>query len=239
MHISLPKKKLKMFVVFPGSKQCSSVEAQAVMGLTSSRKLHRLESDVELSDSASSSSIGIGVGMQTTTLLTIDNKRSSSWEFEYVKKILCNIEFMFMDFALGRAHEIVNPYLFIQLESPRGRMESIGSEPSHTRKLLFDSVSECLDLRYRRYANGGCKAWAKGVAMTRRKDRLAEEILKEISEWTGMGDCMVDELVDKDMSSQHGRWLDFEADAFSLGVEIEAEICSSLIDEVVADILGF
>ncbi|OMO58410.1 hypothetical protein COLO4_34668 [Corchorus olitorius] len=52
-----------------------------------------------------------------------------------------------------------------------------------------------------------------------------------------MGDCMVDELVDKDMSSQHGKWLDFEDDAFALGVDIEGQILNILVDEVIADLL--
>jgi hypothetical protein len=50
---------------------------------------------------------------------------------------------------------------------------------------------------------------------------------------------MVDELVDKDMSSQYGRWLDFEIDAFAFGVEVESQIFNSLVNEVVADILLF
>lgn len=53
-----------------------------------------------------------------------------------------------------------------------------------------------------------------------------------------MKDCMVDELVDKDMSSdQHQKWLDFDVEAFEVGVEIERRLLDSLINEVVADIL--
>jgi hypothetical protein len=75
--------------------------------------------------------------------------------------------------------------------------------------------------------------------MVRRKEWLAEDMYKEISEWSRMGDCMVDELVEKDMSSQYGRWLDFEVDAYALGVEFESQIFNSLVNEVVADILRF
>ncbi|MCD9646849.1 hypothetical protein HAX54_037046 [Datura stramonium] len=45
-------------------------------------------------------------------------------------------------------------------------------------------------------------------------------------------------LLDKDMSSYFGRWLDFlEVEAFELGTQIEKRLLNSLIDEVVADIL--
>ncbi|OMO58420.1 hypothetical protein COLO4_34666 [Corchorus olitorius] len=75
------------------------------------------------------------------------------------------------------------------------------------------------------------------MTMLRRNEWLAEEVYKEIAGWGGMGDCMVDELVDKDMSSQHGKWLDFEDDAFALGVDIEGQILNILVDEVIADLL--
>ena len=84
-------------------------------------------------------------------------------------------------------------------------------------EVLFDCASKCLDLRYRRYVGGGYKAWVTGTTMARRKGRLVEDVYKEVSEWSRMEDCMVDELVDKDMSRQHRRWFDFEVDAYALG----------------------
>ncbi|KAK9287681.1 hypothetical protein L1049_016119 [Liquidambar formosana] len=221
-----------------GSKQCSSVQAREVVGLGSLKKFHSLEADTELSDSASSTSTGTVARKHATTFIAGDySVTSTKWELEYVKEILCNVELMFKDFALGRAREIINPHLFDQLESRKGGLESDGEESRLRRKVIFDCVGECLDLRCRGYVGGGCRMWAKGMAMVRRKEWLAEEVYKEISGWRGMGDCMVDELVDKDMSSQHGRWVDFEVEAFVLGVEIEVRIFNSLVDEVVADIL--
>ncbi|KAK1591176.1 hypothetical protein Q3G72_003422 [Acer saccharum] len=223
-----------------GSKLCSSsVQAQEVFGSSNSKKFHRLEADTELSDSASSTSSGTLAIKNANTTILIDLDRSTKWELEYIKQILCNAELMFKDFVLGRAREIVNPYLFDLLETRKGGMEIDGDESRLSRKVLFDCVNECMDLRCRRYAGGGCRTLAKGVAMVRRREGLAEEVHREISGWRGMGDCMVDELVDKDMSSQHGRWLDFEVDEFALGVEVEGQIFSSLIDEMVADILQF
>lgn len=220
-----------------GRKLCSSVQAQEVLGLSSSKKFHSLEADTELSDSASSTSTGAVVEKYPTRSILTGLVRSTKWEIEYVKEILCNVELMFKDFALGRAREIINPHLCDQLESRKLQWEIDSGECRLRRKVLFDCVSECLDLRSGRFVGGGYGAWVKGVAMVRRKEWLAEEVYKEISGWRELGDCMVDELVDKDMSSQHGRWLDFQFDAFALGVEVEGEIFDSLVEEVVAHIL--
>ncbi|KAJ7955186.1 DUF4378 domain protein [Quillaja saponaria] len=223
-----------------GSKLCSSVQARAVLGTRSSnsKNFYSVEADMELSDSVSSTSTGsTGKKQASTLIMTSRFGKSSSWELDYVKEILCYVELMFNDFSLGRAREIINPHLFNQLESRKRGLETDGVESRPRRKVVFDCVSECLDLRCRRYVGGGYRMWAKGVAMVSRKEPLAEEVYKEISDWRGMGDSMVDELVDKDMSSQFGRWLDFDVDAFSLGIEVESQIFSSLVDEIVDDIL--
>ncbi|KAJ0093196.1 hypothetical protein Patl1_24939 [Pistacia atlantica] len=219
-----------------GGKQSSSIQAQDVFGLCSLKKFYPLEADIELSDSASSTSTGTMAKMSADTTIVTHLLGSAKWELEYVKQILSNVELMFKDFALGRARDIINPYLFDLLETRKVGPQSNSDESRLSRKVLFDCVSECMDLRCRRYVGGGCKTWIKGVAMVGRKDWLAEELHKEISGWRAMGDCMVDELVDNDMSNQYGRWLDFEVDAFVLGVEVEGQIFSSLVDEVVADI---
>ncbi|XP_038709050.1 uncharacterized protein LOC120003949 isoform X2 [Tripterygium wilfordii] len=223
-----------------GSKQCS-VQAMEVLGSSSSNKLNCIDADIELSDSASSISTESVAGKHLNTITVTHSTGSTEKELEYVREILCNVELMFKDFALGRSCEIVNPHLFEQLDRRRGGSENVHgeSESKLQRKLLFACVSECLDLRCRRYVGGGCKSWLKGTTMVRRKDQLAEEVLKEISGWKGMGDCMVDELVDRDMSSQNGRWLDFEVDEFVLGVEVESLILDSLVDEMVIDVLQF
>lgn len=216
---------------------CSSVQVQEAHGMISSKKLLSVEADTELSDSASSTSFGTLTRKHTTTISVTDLVRSAEWELDYIKETLCNVDLMFKDFSLGRVRDVINPHLFNLLESRKG--ENDCGESRLRRKVLFDCVSECLDLRCRRYVGGGCRMWVKGVAMVRRKEWLAEEVYKEILGWKGMGDSMVDELVDKDMSSQYGRWLDFEEDEFVLGVEVEAQIFNSLIDEMVADIIQF
>lgn len=190
-----------------------------------SKKFHVTEIDAELSDSASSSSTRV-----VTTKHVTDPVGSAKWEREYVKRILCNTEEMFMDVSTGQKSEIIDLHLFYQLESKKGELNL-------QRKVLFDCVGECMDMRFQQYVGGGYKAWEKGLSTARRKGWLAEEIHREISSWETMGDCMVDELVDKDMSSHCGRWLDYSVEAAELGVEIEHRILNSLLNEVISDIL--
>lgn len=163
------------------------------------------------------------------------------WELAYIKDIICNIDQSFTDYALGRARMIINPHLFDQMERQKRFLNGPGGGPipETNRRVLFHCVSECLELKCRQYIVGGSKQWIKGLSWVRRKERLAEEIYDEISGWIAIGDSLVDELVDKDMSSKHGRWLDFETEAFELGTQIQSRILNSLIDEVVADILVF
>ncbi|GAB4850820.1 hypothetical protein Ancab_030120 [Ancistrocladus abbreviatus] len=219
------------------NKRCSSVQAQELHGLSSLTKFHPVETEADLSDSASSTSNGNVAAVGVRMLKGTDLLRLTEWEPNYVNEILCNVELMFKDHASGRTREIINPHLFDQLERRKACLQAGGDEFGLGRKVIFDCVRECLDLRCQRFVGGGCRMWAKGVAMVRSKERLAEEVYREIQGWRRMGNCMVDELVDKDMSSQYGRWLDFEVDEFALGMEIENEIFDSLVVEVVADIL--
>ncbi|KAH1147166.1 hypothetical protein GLYMA_15G144100v4 [Glycine max] len=219
-----------------GSKLSSSVQAHEVHGLNFSRKFYPCESDTELSDSASSTSAGNPMRKRTSTCSVTRFGRSSTWELDYVKDIVCNVELMYIDFSLGQASEVINPHLFKQLEGCKGGFKR-GDESRMARKVTFDCVSECLDLRCRRYVGGGYKMWIKGFEMVKRKEWLAEDVYKEISDWSGMGDSMVDELVDKDMSSQYRRWLEYEVDASELGSEVVDQIFNSLVDDVVTEML--
>ncbi|CAN4106363.1 unnamed protein product [Withania somnifera] len=216
------------------SKQSSSVQAKEVFGIGPWKKIHSMEPDVDLLDSASSTFGKKEDGKHLNNVCMIDPGKSPNWELEYVKDILCNIGSMFMDFKVGRSQVIISPCLFKQLE----RINGYGhDELKQRRKVLFDCVSECLDLRCRRYVEGGYDTWSKGLLVVKNKERLAEEVYREITGWSGMGNRMVDELVDKDMSSYFGRWLNYVVEAFELGAQIEKRLLNSLIDEVVADIL--
>nr|XP_043610211.1 uncharacterized protein LOC122581945 [Erigeron canadensis] len=167
---------------------------------------------------------GAGFPKKPTTM-EVDTESEAG----YVKGILSDIGTMFEDFVLNRTGKIVNPRRFDQLEAKRRVFEK-KHEVKLRRKLVFDCVSECVDLK--------CRVWPLGLAAVRRKDLLAEEVCNEISGWEQMKDCMVEELVDKDMSgSQHQKWLDYDLEAFEVGVDFEKQLLSSLIDELVDDIL--
>ncbi|KAM0883475.1 hypothetical protein ACQ4PT_031619 [Festuca glaucescens] len=102
------------------------------------------------------------------------------------------------------------------------------------RQLLFDCSNECLETRRLTYFREGYAAWSKGIIALSRG--IETEVCDEISGWNGMGDLAVDELVEKDMSSGLGRWVDFRVEAFEVGKELEREILSSLLDEVISDV---
>ncbi|KMT16501.1 hypothetical protein BVRB_3g048000 isoform A [Beta vulgaris subsp. vulgaris] len=206
-------------------RQCSSIEAQEVIGSRSSQISTAIEAESESASSTFSSQINAEKY----------SMKSTAWELGYVKDILSNAELMFKDYVAGRTREIVNPHLFDQIERRRGGGKD---EFKQERKMLFDCVGECLDLKCQRFVGGGFEMWTKGIATLKRKERVAEEVYKEIQVWRNLGNSMVDELVDKDMSSKYGRWLDFEVDEFMLGVEIEGQIVDSLVGEIVSDILS-
>ncbi|XP_077218887.1 serine-rich adhesin for platelets-like protein [Tasmannia lanceolata] len=219
-----------------GSKLCPSVEAQNFVGLNCPKKISSVEAEMELSDSASSAftrtlnreQVGL-VGLQGSHIST------DKQEMEYVREILAQV--MLKGFPLGHAHEIIDPLIFDRLENKKIvlRNEAEDKESRIGRKVLFDCVNECLDLKCSLYFRRGYRTWAKGVAVVK-NEGLAKEVYKEILGWRSMEDWMVDDLVDKDMSSQLGRWTDFEAEVFEIGVEIERGIFSSLFDEIVADL---
>jgi hypothetical protein len=102
------------------------------------------------------------------------------------------------------------------------------------RRLLFDCVNESLEARRLTYFREGYAAWSEGIIDLSRG--IETEVCDEISGWKGMGDLAVDELIEKDMSSGLGRWVDFRVEAFEVGKELEREILSSLLDEVISDV---
>ncbi|PIA61166.1 hypothetical protein AQUCO_00300588v1 [Aquilegia coerulea] len=220
--------------------QCSSAQFEQVVDSSCSKRLQPMGADTELSDSPSSICSGNFSRKRGKRFSLVYSRRTDKIELEYVREVISNADFMFKDLTLGRAHEMVNPHLFDLLENKKPWLRSNSEENIDSRisrRVLFDCVGECLDLRCRPYVNGSCKKWTKGVAIVRRKEWLAEEIYKEIVGLRNMGNWMLDDLVDKDMSTGLGKWLDFETEEYELGEEIGRKILSSLVDEIVADIL--
>ncbi|KAL3648633.1 hypothetical protein CASFOL_005036 [Castilleja foliolosa] len=202
-----------------GGKKCSSVR----YSVTTS-------GEADLSDTASSTSTVVTKTRETTLTLS-HHKRPIFRELNYIKKLLTNIEPMFDDYTIGKTSQIMKPRIFSHLENRKENISKIN------RRLMFDCVNECLDVRCGQYAKGGYKLWDKGCRMVRRKGELADDVYREIRDWGEMGHFMVDEIVENDMSSKNGRWVDYDVEAFELGMMIEARVLSALIDEVVDDIL--
>ncbi|GFZ09066.1 hypothetical protein Acr_20g0008740 [Actinidia rufa] len=164
-----------------GSKRCSSVQAQELLCTSSSKNFLLTEIDTELSDSASSTSSGTVARRSDISSSKSHFVGSTKWEVEYVKEILLNVDLMFKDFALGRASKTVNPNLFELLENREEGLETQGNnEPKLRRKVLFDCVSECMDLR--------CRTWAKGLSTLRRKRAVSRRSIQGDFKMARMGE---------------------------------------------------
>ncbi|KAL0658571.1 hypothetical protein Bca4012_079156 [Brassica carinata] len=57
-------------------------------------------------------------------------------------------------------------------------------------------------------------------------------------EFKKMREMMIYQLVDKEMSSIEGSWLCFEEDTYGVGIDIEGEMVSTLVDELVNDLVS-
>ncbi|WOL18880.1 hypothetical protein Cni_G27677 [Canna indica] len=170
----------------------------------------------------------------------VGHANSCSQELTYVKEIIINTGFTFEDLIpcpVDHSFEILDPVLFDKLEETRTSAAYDEAEKKlwMRRKMLFDSVNECLDTKCSRYFRAGYQSWSKGVTVVAKE--LAEELYKEISGWSSIGDWMVDELVNEDMNTHLGAWIHYDIEAFEAGVEIEGGVLNSLVDEVVADYL--
>lgn len=219
------------------SKNCMLAEAQNGINLFSRNEFLLLYGTPESSDSASSTSSSNVGGKHMTRTFGLMDLISSNWELEYLRFILSNVELASESFALGNTEKIIAPNLFDIWENQQNTRERKGEECLKLqRRVMFDYVDESLNMRCRQINVG---VWAGWPALYQRKDRLAQELYKEIMGWKSMGELKVDELVERDMSTQYGKWLDFELEAFEEGIEIEKGILTSLLDELVSDLLKF
>ncbi|OAY69093.1 hypothetical protein ACMD2_02411 [Ananas comosus] len=196
-----------------------------------SNEVPEVETEIDLPESPISSFSATTLGMPASE--TGSTCRTDYWnaELEFVRQMLRANAISFdiiLSYKLEQAGGILDPLLFEELEA-----NGVSVDFGMRRKMLFGCINECLGVKLCYYFHAGYRLWAKGVAFL--LTNLAEEVYREISAWDSMGEWMVDELVERDMSSQLGRWVDFETESFELGIEIESEILSSLVDEVVAD----
>ncbi|CAJ2631744.1 unnamed protein product [Trifolium pratense] len=224
-----------------GSTIYSSMQDEEVSNISQINESESVESEVALSEQSSSVSTGhnVAVTQIIRTPNMVDLKRSSNMELEYVKNILGNAEFMAEEFVLGRTNTVIMPNLFDLLENHSTGTTYCGEDEYSKleRKVIFDYVSESLELRCEKAFLGTCKTWPRWVISIQRKDILAEELYKEMMSYRNVEELMVDELVLNYMSSGYGKWLDFDIETFEEGLEVEDDILECLIDEFVSDLL--
>jgi hypothetical protein len=217
------------------------MQDEEVSNISQINESELIENEVTWSEQSSSVSMGHNVAI-TQIIRTpnmVDLKRSSNMELEYVQNILNNAEFMAEEFVLGRTNTVIMPNLFDLLENQSTGTTYCGEEEYSKleRKVLFDFVSESLELKCEKAFVGSCKGWPRWVTSIQRKDMLAEELYKEMMSYRNMEEVMVDELVSNEMSSGYGKWLDFDIETFEEGLEVEEDILECLIDEFVSDLL--
>ncbi|KAL9811637.1 hypothetical protein AtNW77_Chr5g0111711 [Arabidopsis thaliana] len=201
-----------------GTIQSSSDQELTWVSLNES---HQAQDESELSESV-------------VTLSYSEAEERLDWEFEYISEILGSDQLMVKEYALGMATDVLPASLFDEME---GRGEVTAAKIK--RKTLFDFVNKCLALRCEQMFMGSCRGLlGKGGFLFEQRDWLAEELNREIHGLKKMREMMMDELVDKEMSSFEGRWLDFERETYEEGIDIEGEIVSTLVDDLVNDLVS-
>lgn len=155
-----------------------------------------------------------------------------NWELEYITEIIDSGQLMIKEFSLGMADDTLPFNLFEEIEGKRDARGKI------ERKTLFHFVNQFLTLKCEQMFMGSCRGLlGKEGILFERSGILAEEVKKEIQGLKKMREMMMDELVDNDMSSFEGKWLDYKRETYEEGVEIEDEIVSELVDDLVNDLL--
>ncbi|XP_076939333.1 uncharacterized protein LOC143607990, partial [Bidens hawaiensis] len=196
--------------------------------MSATRNMELFAEELELLDSATSF---------PTTLFefTFMSKWSSQRELEYIKEVLNHAELVLDDLAFDPTQKVTSVDLFDQLESQHKSIDPLSKQQ---RKTLFDCVRVCLEDMHARGLSGSYDEWSKWSTVFEKKGLLAGEIQKQIRGWRSMEELMVDEVVDRDMSSGEGKWLDFKPEGFEEGAVIGTDILTVLIDEIVVDLLS-
>ncbi|KAF5789797.1 hypothetical protein HanXRQr2_Chr09g0375461 [Helianthus annuus] len=196
--------------------------------MSAARNMELWAEEIELQDSATSFPSSIFD-------FTFMARWSTQRELEYIKEMINSTEFVLDDLAFDPTQKVISTDLFNQLENQH---KNIGPLSKQQRKALFDCVSVCLEDRRERGLSGGYEEWSKWSTVFQKKDLLADEIQKQIRGWRSMEELMVDEVVETDMSSGDGKWLNFKAEGLEEGAVIGIDILTVLIDEIVVDFLS-
>ncbi|WZZ36828.1 hypothetical protein YC2023_020229 [Brassica napus] len=211
----------------------SSSESESISDKQKLQMMHAEEHEVstvtEPDDLRSSCSKGFSDCRQTTKRL--------DWEVEYICEIIGSDQLMVKEFALGMDTDILPASLFKELEGC-GEPEAAAAAKLK-RKTLFDFVNKSLAVKCEQMFRGSCRGilWREGILFEHR-DWLAEELNREIHGLKKMREMMMDELVEKEMSSLKGSRLDFERETYEEGVDIEGEMVSKLVDDLVNELVS-
>ncbi|OIV95260.1 hypothetical protein TanjilG_26957 [Lupinus angustifolius] len=222
-----------------GSTIYSSMQDEEVSNFSEISESVSLENEVS---SGRSSSIWPVENMSVKQLSEITNladfKRSRETGLEYVHDILTNAEFMAEEFVIGQTNTVIMPNVFDRLVNASNGTEDCEEYSMLEMKIVFDFVSECIELKCKQAFVGSCKQWFGLMRSIKRKNWLAQEFYKQMLGFRNTEeDVMIDELVSNDMSTGRGRWLEFDVEAFEEGIEIEEDILDILMDELVYDLL--
>ncbi|XP_056851279.1 uncharacterized protein LOC130500343 isoform X2 [Raphanus sativus] len=167
------------------------------------------------------------------TLAYSEDEERLDWELEYISEILGSDQLMVKEFALGMAADILPASLFDEMEGP-----GEATAAKLRRKTVFDFVNNSLALKCEQMVRGTCRGiFGKEGILFEHRVWLAEELNREVQGLKKMREMMMDELVDKEMSSLEGNWLDFERESYEEGIDIEGEIVSTLVDDLVNDLV--
>ncbi|KAK1401773.1 VARLMGL domain-containing protein [Heracleum sosnowskyi] len=219
-----------------GNRQCSSLESYETVSFISSRHPHYFE-ELELSDSASSLSVG-GVERKDRACTPgyRNFEQSPNWELVYTKEVLSNADLQLDDYVLDQAR--LSADFFYSWDEKIGSDKAVDEYYKLEQNLVIDFLNECLEFRCEQISVGSRKAWSKLTMLFQNKERLAEEFHREMSGLTSMKDLLTDEIVDREMSSHYGKWVDFETEECEESLELGDEILSSLVDEIMIDLLS-
>ncbi|KAI4310929.1 hypothetical protein MLD38_035872 [Melastoma candidum] len=158
---------------------------------------------------------------------------SGNWELAYIGDIISNIGPIVTEILLVPRKESEHPTRFEELEDWVNGMGKYRDKPKDRRKILFDCATECVESRCRHAFTGTDRSWRECTGMLERERRLADEVYGEI---TSTGEARVDELLDSDMTSRRGKWIEFNAEVIEEGVKIGKGILATLMEELVTDL---
>ncbi|KAJ3703824.1 hypothetical protein LUZ61_007529 [Rhynchospora tenuis] len=214
----------------PSMESCNSSESwessKGIKACTSFRFNEGLEVEDETSPSESDYSLSATTDLPSSEIadsaISFGNTNIDSPEIALIREIINTINIT----------EVCCNGLYldeIEVKEEEGEVKI-------SRTMLLGCVREFLEEKCKYYFGSGYRLWSQGLLFIGKLS--AEKLYKEI--WVENGvdeEGMVDVLVDADMSSQLGKWVNFEIESFEAGGEIERDVLDSLVDELVADLL--